>query len=390
MVTPRIPPTDIDAALYGDDVTTATQVSPAPTAQDATFAAIAASLGWNQLFPGSPMTKAVWTSLGGIEGITALIQQAQLRQQQQQPLGGIQIERVGDREFIRRPDGSVQVLPPQDPATLRTRANQRALQAFEQGDIQGAISWSNFAERPSSIEAFQAITQAMRNPDDAFLITSLARGAALAAPGQPVSPQQRVLANLVQQFEQATFPAPPQGAPVAAPPPRPPAVVRPVEEGGAGGFGRTELAPMVTAEGFPTPFAARPGGPVSQITGAPAAGPIQPTVIPQPQVGSTGFAPGTVSVGGQTFAVGAGVEQLFGVGPQGVPQQPIMQRLGLPGVTGQRFAQLGPQEQQQFRLIAQQQGLTPEQIQFEIAAATPFGGRRQRFAQAPARIERES
>ncbi len=103
------------------------------------------------------------------------------------------------RQFIRQPNGTLQPLGAEQAPSL----DQMISKALLAGDIDGAIALSDFRDRPSSMELFQAALDFAQSPGDTAAISAIARGQTLVEPGPPGSVQ-RIAAQpefLQNQFQ---------------------------------------------------------------------------------------------------------------------------------------------------------------------------------------------
>lgn len=96
---------------------------------------------------------------------------------------------IEGRQFIRQPDGSIQPLAAERIPSL----DERISQALGEGNVDLALAFADFRDRPTSMEAFQAAMDFATSPGDVAAISAIARGHRLVSP-PPAGEVQRIAA----------------------------------------------------------------------------------------------------------------------------------------------------------------------------------------------------
>lgn len=118
------------------------------------------------------------------QGGTSIVAKSQADIAEDQPRGEI-VTMPDGRQFIQQPNGTLVPLGPAPVPSL----DQMISKALLAGDIDGAIALSDFRDRPSSMELFQAALDFAQSPGDTAAISAIARGQTLVEPGPPGSVQ---------------------------------------------------------------------------------------------------------------------------------------------------------------------------------------------------------
>jgi len=94
---------------------------------------------------------------------------------------------IGERAFIQGPGGALTPLGREEVPNLDELINQRIIS----GDAPGALALSDFRDRPTSLEAFNAAMQFAQSPGDVAAISAISRGQTLVSP-PPTGDVQRI------------------------------------------------------------------------------------------------------------------------------------------------------------------------------------------------------
>jgi hypothetical protein len=99
------------------------------------------------------------------------------------------VEVIDGREFIRDSEGNLSPLAPERILSL----DERISEALGAGNVDLALGFADFRDRPNSMEAFQAAMDFATSPGDVAAISAIARGHRLVSP-PPAGEIQRIAA----------------------------------------------------------------------------------------------------------------------------------------------------------------------------------------------------